>query len=58
LPTGDICIVVQLVFLAAMFVMNQHQSNNTKKTYMASWLKISINCQDVKFMLFTIGYCL
>jgi hypothetical protein len=35
--------------LAAMFVMNQHQSNNTKKTYMASWLngKISINCQDV-----------
>jgi hypothetical protein len=29
--------------------MNQHQSNNTKKTYVASWLngKISINCQDV-----------
>jgi hypothetical protein len=21
-----------------MFVMNQHQSNNTKKIYMASWL--------------------
>jgi hypothetical protein len=32
-----------------MFVMNQHQSNNTKKTYMASWFngKISINCPDV-----------
>ena len=30
--------------------MDQHQSNNTKKTYMASWLD-GINCQDVSDLI-------
>ena len=40
--------------LAAMFVMNQHQSNNTKKTYTSSWLngKIAINCQNVNVIYY------